>query len=271
MKSVIVRAREYLGHASATERGVLRFILEHSSDASRIGTHALSQRVFASPATIVRLCRKMGFESYKDYQRALACELAVRSEDEAERDCDVRPGDSLETISSKIVSLSRAALEDTRNLIDADVARRCAALLADAESLVFFGAGAGLPAAKYAFWKFIRIKRHCQACDDSGAQLALAETLREGDAAVLIGDSGEANAAVDCAKALKRNGVPMIAITRFQESALGGLADHTLYVSAAGRDSAAGGCSALPSQILILDILYAACAQAVSVDGGSAL
>lgn len=40
-----------------------------------MGTHELARVVFASPSTIGRLCRKIGFDDYREYQRALACEL----------------------------------------------------------------------------------------------------------------------------------------------------------------------------------------------------
>ena len=80
MKSVIETAKEYLKQASETEKGIIRFILSDPERASHMGTHELARVVFASPSTIGRLCRKIGFDDYREYQRALACELALRED-----------------------------------------------------------------------------------------------------------------------------------------------------------------------------------------------
>ena len=153
MKSVIVRAKEYLKQASETEKGIIRFILSDPERASHMGTHELARVVFASPSTIGRLCRKIGFDDYREYQRALACELALREGVVIESDFEIGEQDSIETIISKTVSRSNASLEDTQSLIDSRVVEQCVGLMARADSMTFFGVGASLLVAKDAFFK----------------------------------------------------------------------------------------------------------------------
>lgn len=262
MKSVIVRAKEYMKQASETERSIIRFILANPEEAARMGTHELARAVFASPSTIGRLCRKMGFRDYREYQRALVSELAVRSWTPIEADFEIGPEDSVSTIVGKMISRSNASFEDTRSLIDPAAVDRCVRLLISAESIGFFGVGASLLVAKDAFLKFIRVKKHCQVSEDFDVQLVLAKTMHERDVAVLISYSGETRATVECARQLRANHVPMIAITCFVESELSRLADHNLYVSATEYAFTSGKFTSRLSQLLVIDILYVAYLQA---------
>ena len=65
MKSVLVRIQEYSAQASGAEKGVLRFLRENPEEAAGYSIKQLADKTFSSAATIVRLCRKMGFEGYK--------------------------------------------------------------------------------------------------------------------------------------------------------------------------------------------------------------
>lgn len=256
MRSVIVRAREYLDQASETEKGIIRFILEQPEAASRMGIHELTKSVFASASTIARLCRKMGFENYKDYQRELVAEVAVKNEATFEQSVDIKPDDSIETIVRKTTLRSTMSLEDTRSLIDPKVVEECVQLLVSANSIAFFGVGASQMVGKDAFLKFIRVKNYCQVCEDFDAQLVLARRLQKNDVAVLISYSGRTKTTVDCAKALKANGVPTISITCFVESPLSKLCTYNLFVSATEYSSTAGKLTSRLSQLLVIDILY---------------
>ena len=179
--------------------------------------------------------------------------------------------DSIETIISKTVSRSNASLEDTQSLIDSRVVEQCVGLMARADSMTFFGVGASLLVAKDAFFKFIRVKKHCQISDDFDLQLVMAKTMTPSDVAVLISYSGKTKATVDCAKQLKANGVPVIAITCFVESELSKLADYNLYVSATEYEFTSGKFTSRLSQLLVIDILYLAYIQATYSTSQTAL
>ena len=62
MKSVLVRIQEYSAQASGAEKGVLRFLRENPEEAAGYSIKQLADKTFSSAATIVRLCRKMGFD-----------------------------------------------------------------------------------------------------------------------------------------------------------------------------------------------------------------
>ena len=57
-------------------RGVLRFLRENPEEAAGYSIKQLADKTFSSAATIVRLCRKMGFDGYKELQKSLLYESA---------------------------------------------------------------------------------------------------------------------------------------------------------------------------------------------------
>ena len=84
MKNVLIRMNQYRAQASGAERGVLDWVLENPEAASQCSIHRLAEQSYTSPSTVVRICRKLGFEGYRDLQKSLLCELAIRQENKAD-------------------------------------------------------------------------------------------------------------------------------------------------------------------------------------------
>ena len=77
MQSVILKCREYLPQSSGTEKGILQYLLNNPEEAASMSIRQLSGKVFASPSTITRLCHKLGFSQYREFQKALMYENAM--------------------------------------------------------------------------------------------------------------------------------------------------------------------------------------------------
>lgn len=271
MESVIVRLREYQTSASDTERGVIRFILANTAEAASVNIHELARRTFVSAATVTRLCRKIGFQNYKDYQRQLACELVLKKEARMDRDFEITKDDSLDILVNKTFSRSIASLDDTRNLLNLEVLQKCTDLFIQAESITFLGVGASLLVAKDAYLKFMRIKKRCQVYEDQDTQMVIARNMSPAELGVVISYSGKTKAVVEFANILKENSVPIIAITGFAESPLTRIADYNLYVSATEYHFKSGKLASRISQLSIIDVLYLSYIQKTREESTDAL
>ena len=82
MKNVIVRFREYEPHASSAERGIVQLVLKAPEKILEYNSHQLAEAAFSSPATVVRLCKKIGFSGYKAMQQALIRDLSAKQKKE---------------------------------------------------------------------------------------------------------------------------------------------------------------------------------------------
>ena len=129
MKSVLVRIQEYSAQASGAEKGVLRFLRENPEEAAGYSIKQLADKTFSSAATIVRLCRKMGFDGYKELQKSLLYESALRRESTRPMEQEIKKDDSLEELVNKVTYKNIVSLDNTRKLVDLDILNQCVELL----------------------------------------------------------------------------------------------------------------------------------------------
>lgn len=258
MKNVLIRIQEYKSGASETEKGIIEWILENSKEASESTIHTLAQKTFSSPATVIRFCHKIGFKGFKEFQRSLLYELAIRKQSNQSWMEDISGHDTLESIVDKVTYKTISSLENTRKLIDIRVLEKCVELLAESSSIYLFGLGSSLLVARDAYLKWLRIDKECFLCDDVHAQYLQAMNMKKGSVALIISYSGMTQEMIACGRIIKEKGLPIILISRFEDSPLSGLADYNLCVASTEVLIRHGAMSSRISQLNMIDILYTA-------------
>lgn len=261
MKNVIVKFREYYTEASSTEKGVIEYLLENPEKVAEMGLRELAKATYVSSSTITRLCHKAGFSQYKDFQKSLIYENALRKETITGKNCEIAKDDKLEQLVDKIIYKSIVSLEDTKALIDIETLDKSVSVMMAAQRIAFFGMGASLLVGKDAYLKFLRINKNCMANEDIHMQMVQAKNLSNRDAAVIISYSGMTKEIVQCAEIERNAGAPVIAVTCFRESPLSKLANYNLYVSATEFEFQTGKLASRLSQLAVIDMLYSACIQ----------
>lgn len=258
MKNVLIRIQEYKSGASETEKGIIEWILENAKEASESTIHTLAQKTFSSPATVIRFCHKIGFKGFKEFQRSLLYELAIRKQSNQSWMEDISGHDTLESIVDKVTYKTISSLENTRKLIDIRVLEKCVELLAESSSIYLFGLGSSLLVARDAYLKWLRIDKECFLCDDVHAQYLQAMNMKKGSVALIISYSGMTQEMIACGRIIKEKGLPIILISRFEDSPLSGLADYNLCVASTEVLVRHGAMSSRISQLNMIDILYTA-------------
>ena len=71
MQNVLLRLREVQPSLSSTERQIAQFILENPDETTTLTIRDLARRSFSSPSSVVRICRVIGFQGYKELRHAL--------------------------------------------------------------------------------------------------------------------------------------------------------------------------------------------------------
>lgn len=261
MKSALIRLRESRDSFSPTEQPIADYLLEHTDEAIELSIHALAERTFASPSTIIRMCRRVGFDGYKDFRRAMTYELAARKQSMEEEQKEITHSDSLEDIIEKITYKNIVSLEETKNLLDADTLRKCVELVQSCRTVLLFGIGASLCAARDAYLKFLRLNKPCVINDDWHSQFLQARNSSPEDLGLVVSYSGQTVEVIECMKAMRENHTPIIAITRCVSSPVAELADYKLYTTSNESVFRSGAMSSRISQLNIIDILYTAFAN----------
>ncbi|MDD6968125.1 MAG: MurR/RpiR family transcriptional regulator [Firmicutes bacterium] len=262
MSSALLRLRECSQRFSSTERGVAERILSDPQLVVDLSIHELAQKTFSSPSTIVRMCSHTGFSGYKEFRRAVTYELARREQTRRNEQKDIQRSDSLEQIIDKITYANILSLEETRDLMDVSILRAGAEVLRRARVIYLFGLGASLCAAKDAYLKFLRLNKLCVINEDWHSQLVQSCNATDQDAALVFSYSGVTTEVIECMRNLKKNGTPIIAITRCVSSPVSDLADYRLYTAANESLFRSGAMSSRMSQLNVVDILFTTLANA---------
>jgi DNA-binding MurR/RpiR family transcriptional regulator len=258
MKNILVKLQEYIMDASTAEKDLVNFLLSHPEEAIGCSVQLLAQKTYCSPSTIMRLCWKLGFSGYKELQKSLIQDVAIEKENALGKMEDINPGDTLEQMVEKVTYKNMISLDNTRKLVDLDILAKAINLLIQCDTLYFFGIGSSLLIARDAYLKFLRINKVCCISDDWHAQLLQAKNIKPNDLAIIISYSGFTEEMLTCARNIKKNGAPIIAITRSDESPLAKLSDLNLRVASSEVLIRTGAMSSRISQLNIIDILYVA-------------
>jgi len=261
MKSALLRLRESQNSMSATERSVSDYVLSHQGEAMGLSIHQLAEKTFASPSTVIRMCQRIGFAGYKEFRQAVTCEVAVRRMNQQQERREITQSDSLDDIVDKVTYKNIMSLEDTKNLIDTETLQICVDLVRNSKTVLLFGLGASLCAARDLNLKFLRLNKPCVVNDDWHAQLLQAKNAAKDDLAIVVSYSGETVEVIECMKALRERGTPVIAITRQVASPVAELADYRLYTTDNEATFRSGAMSSRMSQLNIIDILFTAYAN----------
>lgn len=258
MKSVLTRMGQYRPQATSTEQGIVDFILKETETAAQCSIHRLAELSYTSPSTVVRLCRKLGFSGYRDLQNSLLYELAMRRQNREERARQIGRADQIADIIDQVTYRNISSLEDSRMLLEAEAVTQSVNLICSCDTLLLFGIGASYVVAQDAYLKFLRVGKSCVLSEDIHSQYLHARNARQSDAAILISYSGYTEEMLQCARDLKKQGTPLIAVTRFENSPLSQMADCNLYVAAMEELFRTGAMSSRIAQLNMIDILYTA-------------
>ncbi len=261
MKSVFARLNAYKKNASPTEASIIKYILENAELVADDNIHKLSEHTFASAASIIRLCKKLGFDGYKDFRKVMICELALGKQNQFAEKKEITRHDSLTDIVEKVTYKNVVCLENTKDLTNLKTLESCVKLIINCRSICLFGVGSSLLVAKDAYLKFLRLNKPCVISEDWHAQLLQARNMRKDDVAIIITYSGQTIEMIECAKAARESGAPVITIVKYGLTAISEYSDYSLYVAANESIFRSGAMSSRISQLNIIDILYTAFAN----------
>lgn len=208
-----------------SERKVVDFILANFEEVIRMTLAELAQRSGVSDATVVRLCRSLGFNNYLELKISL-----TRSMDGTSRliHDDVREGDSAPTVARKVLRTAIQAVQDTLEVLDDDAFNQAVDLLHNADRIMIAGVGTSGPLAHELYNRLIRLRMNCHVHTDIYLQVVEAALLTEQDVVVLISQNGTTIGPIRTAMEARRKGAKIIVITGNSVSELGELADVIL-------------------------------------------
>lgn len=242
---------------SGTEATIAKYICAHPEEAVHLTVRELADRTYSSPSSVVRLCRFVGFEGYKDFRQALLLNVHTLGETGSHEEAELDGTASIPDIIASITKRNIQCLQDTQYLLDEAEVTACVELIRRARTILLFGIGASLCVARDAYLKFLRVDKPCVLNDDWHSQLLQARNATAEDVAIVFSYSGQTTEMVECMKAMKETGTPVIAVTRSAPSPVAKLADYRLHTATNEFTFRIGALSSRIAQLNVVDVLYA--------------
>ncbi len=208
-----------------SERKVVDFALQNFEELIRMTLAEVAQRSGVSDATVVRVCRSLGYNNFLELKIAL-----TRSVSDSPRliHDDVREGDSAGTIARKVLRTALQAVQDTLQMLDDAAFEKAVDILHNADRILIVGVGTSGPLATELYNRLIRMRINCHVHTDIYLQVVEAALLTEKDAVVAISQNGTSLGPVRTATEAHNKGAKVISITGNPVSDLTALSDVVL-------------------------------------------
>jgi RpiR family transcriptional regulator, carbohydrate utilization regulator len=221
---------------------------------TRMTIAELARRANVSQPTVTRFCRSVGCRSFADFKINLAATLTVASVYlKRESDDNSDAGDMAHTIVLRAVNALQSCLDQ---LSSSDLSDAISAL-ANARRIDIYGQGGGSSAmVEDSKLRFFRLGIPIGAYIDGHQQRMSAATLRPGDVALAISNSGKSKPVVEAIDIARSFGAQTIAITR-PETPLAEAAEKVIAVVIAESENVLLPTPSRYAHLAVIDTLAA--------------
>lgn len=260
--NILLKLREMKNNLTPVETMIADYILENTSEVPRLSIKMLATKSKTSDASVIRFCKTMECDGYRDLIVSISGSLRSTEEEQAEQYTDISPGDELNIIINNISMNNCKSIQDTMSVINHDEIAKAVELLRKTQKIDFYGVGASGLVCMDAEQKFMRINKMCHAYTDGHSQLTAAVLLKVSDVVVIISNSGSTNDILEALEIAKDSGASVIAITRYNKSELAKKADVVLFISTPEITMRSGAMGSRIAMLNVIDILFAGVASA---------
>jgi DNA-binding MurR/RpiR family transcriptional regulator len=248
-----VRIQGTYSSLRTAEQRVADFILKHPDELIYLTVTELAEKTNTSESTVVRLCQKIGYKGYQEFKIMLARDLV---EPTNAIYAAIEPGDSLQTIKTKVFQANAQALRDTIEVLTDAELELAVRAIATARRVEVYGVGGSNPLALDAYHKFLKLGIAVVALSDGDMMAMSSSLLQKGDVALGISHTGASRDVTDALSNAQRNGATTICITHRSTSPITKVADIKLFTAAKQTAFRSDASSSRIAQLTIIDTLY---------------
>ena len=260
--SVLIKLREHKS-LSNSESEVRDYILKNSKSVITMSTQELASKSFTSPATVIRLCQRLGLKGFSELKIMIASELKSFENMNLKilDSTTFKKDDDIDAIINKVTEVTLKSIEETSLLIDKTLLKKAASKIIEADILDFYGTGASNTIAFDASYKFMRIGKSISCLSLTDRQRVQAINSNSKHFAFIVSYSGETEEMLEIARILQSNNVPTLAITSSSENTMMHLVDYPFCVSSRESNLRNGAIVSRTSTLYMLDLIYITCTQ----------
>jgi RpiR family murPQ operon transcriptional repressor len=243
-----------------SEQHIVDYIFEKLNEILNIGIVELADCTFTSTATVKRLCKKLGKESYIDFRLELSYELMRYNQNSILKTAQtpVDRYDSLDDIIVKVANQNAKSILDTISTNTTENINAVVTAMAQAKRIDFYGMGPSHVVALDAQIKCMRLGIPSSAFSDRVSMMLNAKAFTDNTLAFMISYTGTTSEILEVARELVRVGSDTVSLTSAKPNQLVELCAYNLYVDSSESWNRLGGMSSRISTLNLIDILFTA-------------
>lgn len=207
---------------TGTEQQVVSCILDNPSQVLNEPISELAQRCGVSDSTVVRTCKRLGFDGYPQLKIAIAVDLA-QTEPRDERFQlvgRVELTDPLDVVVKKVMQTNIRILEQALGAFDYAAFGKAVDLVAKARRVGVFATGTHAYMVDHCCSQLMLTGIHCFGKTDHIMQAMLVAVMDPSDVLLIFNHSGRIETLIQMAQNARDRGVPTIGFTSFAQSPL---------------------------------------------------
>ena len=217
---------------SQSEKEIADFILGNKEKVLEMSAHDICEETFTSTSSVVRLCRKIGLDGFKDFKLKYAAELERKLEvyDDVDADFPFEENDSVLDIAQKMNVMMTNTLSASYDMITRCFknVEKAVDMIMNADHIAMIGMGDSYLKAQLFQSNMLKIGKVVLMCNVPGEDTTHVDFMTDKDCAIIVSYSGENADTVKSVPLLRRRKTPIIAITSKPDSSIGKYADIIL-------------------------------------------
>lgn len=244
---------------SSAERQVVNYILNDPATVINIGIVNLAQKAFTSTSTVMRVCKRLGFDSFVEFRTNVAqsycdyveSDLLHSSPPEIDRESDIS------SIIDKVTANNAHAITTVKSINSEEMLSRVVDMMSAAKQWDFYGLGISNLICQDAAFKAMRLGIPATAYVYTSQSAILSKCSEPGkNLAFFVSYTGQTTEILTLADNIKQMGVPSVSLTSQTDNDLLSLCDINLFVDSLESIYRIGGMSSRISTLHLFDILF---------------
>lgn len=259
--SLFLKMNEVKDQLTNSEQKIVSCVLDNNEEICKSSIQEFAKRCNTSPSSIVRFCKKIGFEGFQEFKIELAKGIPTLKKSQNIVYEDVRVDDTIRNIVEKISAGNIKSIENTIDLLDYDEVEKAVEALSNANNIFLYGVGASGIVAMDFQYKLMRINRNAFMYLDSHTQLSSSVNIQENDIAVGISHSGETLEIFKAIEMANKKGATTISISKYGNNSLSNISNISLCTGGIEKNLRVGAIASRIAQLTVVDILFVGLAQ----------
>lgn len=223
---------QQLNFFTDSEQKIIDYLLENCENIEKLSINELAQDTFSSNATIIRLCKKLGYKGYREFKVAFIREM--ESDKYVVNNVDYsnpfRPEASTASVVNSIYSLYREGMDIMQSQLDINALDHVVKRMLKSKRIFLFGISDVNIALTGFINKLVKIGIFPILATGNMEEGHICPSITKDDCALFVTYSGKYKNYKYCANILKKNHVPIMLLTANKNSDIYSYADHVICV-----------------------------------------